>query len=132
MTAIRYGYQKTLSGTSFDDAIARVEEELKKEGFGVLTEIDVKNTLKQKLDVEFRRYKILGACNPNLAHQALGREQHIGLLMPCNVVVQETEDESVVVSVADPKSMFAMVNNEEIAHLAEEVDAKLRRVLDAI
>jgi uncharacterized protein (DUF302 family) len=129
---IGYGYQKSLSGTSFDDALARVEDELKKEGFGVLTEIDVKNTLKEKLDVDFRRYKILGACNPNLAHQALGKEDHIGLLMPCNVVVQETGDASIIVSIADPKSMFAMVNNDEIEHLAEEVDAKLRRVLEAI
>jgi uncharacterized protein (DUF302 family) len=132
MDQIRYGYQKTLSDTTFEDALARVEEELKKEGFGVLTEIDVKNTLKQKLDVDFRRYKILGACNPNLAHQALGKESHIGLLMPCNVVVQETEDQKVIVSIADPKSMFAMVNNDEVGHLAEEADGKLRRVLEAV
>lgn len=132
MDPIRYGYQKTLTSTTFEAALARVEEELKKEGFGVLTEIDVKNTLKQKLDVDFRRYKILGACNPNLAHQALGQESHIGLLMPCNVVVQETEDNDVVVSIADPKSMFAMVNNDEIGHLAEEADARVKRVLEAL
>ncbi|MGD8869927.1 MAG: DUF302 domain-containing protein [Gemmatimonadales bacterium] len=132
MSQIGYGYQKTLSGVSFDDALSKVAEELKKEGFGVLTEIDVKNTLKQKLDVDFRRYKILGACNPNLAHQALDGEAHIGLLLPCNVVVQETDKGDVVVSIADPKSMFALVNNEDIAHVAEDVATSLRRVLDAL
>lgn len=132
MDQIRYGYQKELEGTTFEAALTKVEEELKKEGFGVLTEIDVKETLKAKLDVEFRRYKILGACNPNLAHQALNGESHIGLLLPCNVVVQETEDGVVVVSVADPKSMFAMVNNDELAHLAEDADARVRRVMEAL
>jgi uncharacterized protein (DUF302 family) len=132
MDQIRYGYQKELEGTTFEKVLAKVEEELKKEGFGVLTEIDVKDTLKKKLDVEFRRYKILGACNPNLAHQALNGERHIGLLLPCNVVVQETEAGSILVSIADPKSMFAMVNNDDLAHLADEADARLKRVLSGI
>jgi uncharacterized protein (DUF302 family) len=132
MDQIRYGYQKELEGATFEAALAKVEDELKKEGVGVLTQIDVKETLKAKLDVDFRRYKILGACNPNLAHQALNGESHIGLLLPCNVVVQETEGGAVVVSIADPKSMFAMVNNDELAHLAEDADARLKRVLEAL
>jgi uncharacterized protein (DUF302 family) len=132
MTQIGYGYQKTLSGVAFDDALKKVADELKKEGFGVLTEIDVKSTLKEKLDVDFRRYKILGACNPDLAHQAINGESHIGLLLPCNVVVQENERGEVLVSIADPRSMFALVNNDEIAHLAEDAGARLKRVLEAL
>ncbi len=132
MSQIRYGYQKTLSDITFDDALVKVEEELKKEGFGILTEIDVKSTFKEKLDVDFRRYKILGACNPNIAHQALNNESHIGLLMPCNVVVQETDDHEIVVSIADPRSMFAMVNNPDVEHLAADIDARVKRVLESI
>lgn len=132
MDEIRYGHQKTLSNVTFEDALARAEEELKKEGFGVLTEIDVKSTLKQKLDVDFRRYRILGACNPSFAHQALGQESHIGLLMPCNVVVQETDDKQIVVSVLDPRSVFSLVGNDSVEPLANEVDARLRRVLEAV
>lgn len=128
---IGYGYQKTLEGT-FEDVRAKVEAELKKEGFGVLTEIDVKNTLKEKLDVDFRRYQILGACNPDLAHQALSGESHMGLLLPCNVVVQETDDGEVLVSIADPKAMFAMVNNADLVHLADDAEARLKRVLEAL
>jgi uncharacterized protein (DUF302 family) len=132
MDQIRYGFQKKLRGTTFEAALTKVEEELKKEGFGVLTEIDVKETLKKKLDVDFRRYMILGACNPNLAHKALGTESHIGLLMPCNVVVQETEGREIVVSIADPKSMFAIVNNDDLAHLADDAEARLKRVMAAL
>jgi len=132
MDQIRYGYQKTLRGTTFDAALTKVEAELKKEGFGVLTQIDVKDTLKKKLDVDFRRYKILGACNPNLAHEALGKEDHIGLLLPCNVVVQETDQGDIVVSIADPKSMFAVVNNDDLAHLAADAESRLKRVLAAL
>lgn len=132
MSNLRYGFETTLKGISYDSAVERVTDELKKEGFGVLTEIDVKATLKKKLDVDFRRYVILGACNPNLAHRALGAEPHIGLLLPCNVVVQETADGGVIVSIADPRAMFALVDNTDVAPVAEEANMRLRRVIDAI
>jgi len=132
MDPINYGYQKKLRGESFDYAIERVTAALKEEGFGILTEIDVKDTLKKKLDVDFHRYMILGACNPNLAHQALGAESQIGLLLPCNVVVQETNDGEVVVSIADPKAMFAMVNNESLRAVANEADKRLARVMETL
>jgi uncharacterized protein (DUF302 family) len=132
MDPINYGYQKKLKGETFDHAIARVTAALKDEGFGILTEIDVKDTLKKKLDVDFRRYKILGACNPNLAHQALGAESQIGLLLPCNVVVQETNEGDVVVSIADPKAMFAMVNNASLRTVADEADRRLGRVMEVL
>jgi uncharacterized protein (DUF302 family) len=132
MDPINYGYQKKLAGETFDHAIERVTAALKEEGFGILTEIDVKDTLKKKLDVDFHRYKILGACNPNLAHQALGAESQIGLLLPCNVVVQETNDGEVVISIADPKAMFAMVNNESLRAVANEADKRLARVMETL
>jgi uncharacterized protein (DUF302 family) len=132
MDPINYGYQKKLRGEAFEHAIERVTAALKEEGFGILTEIDVKDTLKKKLDVDFRRYKILGACNPNLAHVALGAESQIGLLLPCNVVVQETNEGEVVVSIADPKAMFAMVNNESLRTVANEADKRLARVMETL
>src|SRR5450759_76332 len=132
MTDIRYGFERTLEGGSFDDAVAGVTAALKNEGFGVLTEIDVKDTLKKKLDVDFRRYVILGACNPQLAHKALTVEPQIGLLLPCNVGVQETSAGRITVSIADPKVMFTLVDNPGVAPVAEEADARLRRVLNAL
>lgn len=132
MSNLRYGFETTLEGISYDNAVKRVTDELKKEGFGVLTEIDVKATLKKKLDVDFRRYVILGACNPKLAHRALGAEPHIGLLLPCNVAVQETPHGGVIVSIADPRAMFALVDNADVAPVAEEANTRLRRVIDAI
>jgi uncharacterized protein (DUF302 family) len=121
-------YFAKMTALSFDDAIARVTDELKKEGFGVLTEIDVQATLKKKLDVDFRRYRILGACNPPFAHQALLNEEHIGLMLPCNVVVQEKAD-GVEVSAVDPQATMASVKNEKLAGIAAEVREKLQRVL---
>jgi len=132
MTRIGYGFEKTVHGVPYDEVVTRISAALHKEGFGVLTEIDVKNTFKQKLDVDFRRYKILGACNPDLAHAAISGESHIGLLLPCNVVVQETENGDVMVSIADPAAMFALVNNDDIGHLAHEARERLRRALDSI
>jgi uncharacterized protein (DUF302 family) len=132
MSAFRYGFETTLSDTSYDDAVRRVTDELKKEGFGILTEIDVRATLKKKLDVDFRRYMILGACNPSLAHRALGVEPQIGLLLPCNVVVQEAPTGAVIVSIGDPRAMFALVDNSAVAPVAEEADERLRRVIDAL
>ncbi len=126
-----YGYTTHLKGVSFDAARARVTEALKKEGFGVLTEIDVKATLKTKLDQDFRRYVILGACNPQLAHRALGAELGIGLLLPCNVCVWE-EEGGAVVAIARPDAMFELVENEAVRPIAGEADERLRRALEGI
>lgn len=123
-----YGFSTTFDG-SYDDAITRVTEELSKEGFGVLTEIDVKAVLKKKLDVDKRPYKILGACNPVLANQALTAEEDIGLLLPCNVVVREEEDGKVTVSFMDPQAVLDLVQEPGIHDLAGEVKSKLEKVM---
>jgi len=132
MGALRYGFERRLTDTTFDQAVEKVTAALKSEGFGVLTEIDVKATLSKKLDVDFRRYVILGACNPNLAHRALVAEPQIGLLLPCNVVVQEAPEGGVVVSIADPGAMFTMVDNAAVAPIAAEAEERLRRVIDEV
>jgi uncharacterized protein (DUF302 family) len=132
MTDANYGITKNLGKTAFDEALEKVIEALKGEGFGVLTEIDVKATLKKKLDVDFRRYKILGACNPPLAHRALSGELLLGLLLPCNVVVFEEDDGTITVSAIKPREMFKVVENPELASIADEVDEKLRRALDVL
>lgn len=123
-----YGFGTVLHGIGFEEARAKVTEALADQGFGVLTEIDVKATLAKKIGVDFRPYLILGACNPHLAHRALSGEAHLGLLLPCNVVLQQT-DAGVEVSIADPKMMFTMVDNPDVAPVAEEADQRLRRVL---
>ncbi len=115
---------------SFDETLVKVAEELKKEGFGVLTEIDVKETLKQKLQVDFRRYKILGACNPPYAYKALQTEKNLGVLLPCNVVVQEHEDHSIQVSAINPMESMQAVNNEALGEIAKEISEKLKKVLE--
>ena len=127
-----YGLTRTLAGVSYSDAVPRVKEALAKEGFGVLTEIDVKATLKKKIDVDFAPYVILGACNPPLAHKALSGEPAIGLLLPCNVVVAEDESGNAVVSAIHPEKMFQVVNNPGVAVVAAEVRTKLERVLESI
>lgn len=127
-----YGFTKELDGVDFDTAVKRTVEALKTEGFGVLTEIDVKATLKKKLGVDFKRYVILGACNPPLAHKALTAEPFIGLLLPCNVVVFETEPGSSLVSVIDPKKMFSVVGRQDLEPIVTEVTGKLTRVLERI
>jgi uncharacterized protein (DUF302 family) len=132
MSSESYGYDKRLSTKDFDEAVSQVTESLQKEGFGVLTEIDVKATLKKKLDVDFRQYKILGACNPTLAHKALGAEPQIGLLLPCNVVVQETDQGDILASIIDPKAMFALVEKPELKAVAEEADKRLSRVVESL
>lgn len=125
-----YGYRKTLS-YDFDEARSKVEEELKKEGFGILTEIDVKATLKKKLDVDFRRYLILGACNPPFAHQALQKEQEVGLLMPCNVILYEDDEGNTVVSGLDVEVAMASVVP-KLKDLAEKIGAKIRAAIDRL
>lgn len=127
---MKYGFSKT-TNYSFEEAIKKVTDELKKEGFGVLTTIDVKETLKNKLNVDFKKYTILGACNPPLAHQALQAEEELGLLLPCNVIVYEKEGKSVV-SVFDPMIMAHIIDNANMKPVAEEVKKKLERVLEAV
>lgn len=116
----------------FDQAVARVTEELKKEGFGVLTEIDVKATMKKKLDVDFRNYKILGACNPPFAYQALQAEDKIGLMLPCNVLVQEHAPGRIEVSAVDPLVSMQAVKNPRLGSVAAEVRGKLKKVIDSL
>ena len=126
-----YGFNVKVSG-GFDQAVQRVTEELMKEGFGVLTEIDVKATMKKKLDIDRKPYKILGACNPKLAHQALSADPDIGLLLPCNVVVREEDDGSITVGFMDPAAVLGLVEKEGVAALAEEVRGRLQRVAGAL
>ena len=126
-----YGFTKK-TALSFDDAITNVTEELKKEGFGVLTEIDVTATLKKKLDVDFKPYRILGACNPPYAHKALQSEEEIGLMLPCNVIVYVNDAGETVVSAIDPIASMAAVKNENLMPVAAEIQAKLKRVIDAL
>lgn len=122
-----YGFNVQVT-CGFDEAVERATEALKSEGFGVLTEIDVKATLKKKIDVDRRPYKILGACNPVLANQALDADPDIGLLLPCNVVVREEEDGAVTVAFMDPAAVLALVDRSDIEQLAELVRAKLEKV----
>lgn len=124
-----YAYKRTVPG-GYSDTIVKVKEELKKEGFGVLTEIDVKETLKVKLDVDFDNYIILGACNPPLAYKALTAERDIGVLLPCNVTVH-TRDGKTSVSAILPTVQFEKVGNPELRQIAEEVESKLKKVIDA-
>ena len=126
-----FGTEVTLTDTTLADARAKVEAALKVEGFGVLTEIDVKATLKKKIDVDFKPYVILGACNPHLAHRALQVDPMIGLMLPCNVTVRE-EAEGVVVSIVDPMAMMDFSGNPDLTPIAEEAAGKLERVMDAL
>lgn len=127
---MQYGFSKT-TDYNFSQAIEKVTEELKKEGFGVLTSIDVKDTLKKKINVDFKNYTILGACNPPIAHKALQTEEELGLLLPCNIIVYEKENKTVV-SVFDPMMMTKVIDNEKMIPIATEVKEKLQRVLEAI
>lgn len=126
-----YGFNVTVSG-SFDEVIDKATEALKTEGFGVLTTIDVKATLKAKIDVDRLPYTILGACNPVLANQAINAEPDIGLLLPCNVLVREEEDASITVAFMDPAAVMSLVEGEDVKPLATEVRGKLERVRDLL
>lgn len=117
---------------NFNDAIEKVTAALKEEGFGILTEIDVKETLKKKLDVDFRNYRILGACNPPFAHRALQAEDKIGTMLPCNVIVQETADGRVEIAAVDPVASMQAIENPELGKVAEQVQAKLRHVIEGL
>jgi uncharacterized protein (DUF302 family) len=125
---MKYYFNKSLE-IPFDEAVAKVTEQLKKEGFGILTEIDVKETLKKKLDVDFKQYKILGACNPHFAYQALQKEDKIGTMLPCNVIVQETEEGKIEVAAIDPMASMQAIQNPDLQAVAEQVQAKLRSVI---
>ena len=122
----------TVLDTSYEDAISKVTDALKEEGFGVLTEIDVKATLKKKLDKEFRKYGILGACNPPYAHRSLEADLDAGLLLPCNVIVYETDNKKAYVSAINPVSALEVIQSEELRKIAEEVSGKLKRVIERI
>ena len=126
-----YGMQAKMN-VPYEEAIEKATAALKEEGFGVLTEIDVKATLKKKIDADFRRYVILGACNPNLAHQALQSELEIGLLLPCNVIVYETDEGQSMVSVVNPMAMMGVAESEGLQTVARQADEKLSRVVEKL
>lgn len=128
---MEYYFSKVL-GTSFEDAVQTVTQELQKEGFGVLTEIDVAATMKKKLGVDYPSYRILGACNPPFAHKALTLEGKIGTMLPCNVIVRQQDDGSIEVAAVDPAASMQAVENAELAEVADEVRTKLKRVIAAL
>lgn len=125
-----YYFKKSFHNVNFDDMVTRTKTALKNEGFGVLTEIDMKATLKQKLDVDFRNYIILGACNPPFAHKALLVEDKIGTMLPCNIIVQETEEGLIEVAAVDPMASMMAVGNKDLIEIATQVTQKLKNFID--
>lgn len=128
---MKYYFAKTLKNSSFEEAIEKVTEALKEEGFGILTEIDVKATMKKKLDEDFRPYKILGACNPPFAFKALQAEDKIGTMLPCNVIVQQT-DTGVEIAAVSPKASMAAVDNAKLTGIANEIEGLLKKVIASL
>jgi uncharacterized protein (DUF302 family) len=128
---MKYYFNKTLNGT-FEEVIDKVTKGLKEEGFGILTEIDVKETLKEKLDVDFKKYRILGACNPPYAHKALQAEDKIGTMLPCNVIVQEIEKGNIEVAVVNPMASMQAVVNDKLKKIADEITTKLEHVIEKL
>lgn len=126
-----YYFSKTING-NFDDVIIKVTDELKKEGFGILTEIDVKETLKKKLDVDFKKYKILGACNPPFAYEALKEEDKIGTMLPCNVIVIEQAPGQIEVAAVDPIASMQAISNPMLSKVASEVQGRLKKVVESL
>ena len=129
MEQTAYGFTKVV-GYSFDEAIIKITEGLKAEGFGILTEIDVKETLKKKLDVEFKPYKILGACNPPFAYKSLLTEEQIGLMLPCNVIVYKNDKDETVVAAIDPIASMQAVKNDKLGEIAGTIQNKLKTVIN--
>lgn len=129
---MEYTFNKILNEISFEDALMKITDELKKEGFGIITEIDVKETFKKKLDVDFRKYRILGACNPGFAYKAIQAESRIGAFLPCNVILQENENGEIEVSAVDPVASMSSVQNESLTGLAAEVKNKLQKVINQL
>ncbi len=127
---MKYYLEKALKNINFEAAIEKVTEALKEEGFGILTEIDVKETLKKKLDEDFRPYKILGACNPPFAHKALLAEDKIGAMLPCNVIVQQLDDGIIEIAAVDPMASMQAVGNKDLVKIAEEIRSKLKSVVE--
>lgn len=128
---MNYYFNKTINGT-FEEVIDRVTQELKEEGFGILTEIDIKETLKKKLDVDFKKYRILGACNPPYAHRGLLAEDKIGTMLPCNVIVQEIEAGVIEVAAVNPMASMQAVENEKLNEIANEISSKLDNVIEKL
>lgn len=128
---MKYYFSKTLS-MPFDEAVTKTIAELKKEGFGILTDIDVQKTLKSKLDVNFRRYRILGACNPPFAYKALLAEDKIGTMLPCNVIVQEADGGKTEVAAIDPIASMQAVDNPSLGDIAKQIQAKLKKIMESV
>lgn len=128
---MKYYHEKTLKNLSFEEAIEKVTEALKVEGFGILTEIDVQATLKKKLDEDIRPYRILGACNPAYAHKAILAEDKIGVMLPCNVIVQQKQ-EGIEVAAVDPMASMQAIENKDLVSIAEEIQSKLKRVIASL
>ncbi|MDY0000582.1 MAG: DUF302 domain-containing protein [Polyangia bacterium] len=129
---VTYGITRELPEVGYEEAVPRVIEALKTEGFGAITEIDVKAIMKKRLDVDFERYLIIGACNPGLAHEAISAEPLIGLLLPCNVVVKDRPGGGSIVSALDPREVFKLVGRDDVRPLADEVAARLERVIERL